>query len=275
VCRRASWVHGGGDSTTGTLTDEGQEHLDKWNGALQQVDAIISVVKLLADESVEFTELLSAISHARSFDISFAPALLCKALIRQCKGFMLAKQFQCATLSLLTMPDEVALLRSLTSGSCITVCECAPSEDIQKSLQSSLIKCTLTAMFQGGVSGDDRSIAEGMLPLITEHDGKFIADGASQVFTLRRDLLKPITVESGNVEFWSGVRSALKSQHQFVKHLASLPIAKASGQAIDTLVLALRKDRMAVEKLTEIVREFTSKQAETVKTSCNVERILF
>jgi hypothetical protein len=59
-----------------------------------------------------------------------------------------------------------------------------------------------------------------------------------------------------------------------VKHLVSLPLARAIISEIDVLLVDLRTNSMAADKVSAITQELEGNVAETIKSSNNPERTL-
>jgi hypothetical protein len=139
-------------------------------------------------------------------------------------------------------------------------------------MQSSLVCTELSLMFHGGDSGSDRTVAEGMLKQLHAYRESFIVSGAKAVIEVCVKLMQPISSTAGGLDHWALVRQGLKTQHVFMKHVVSLPLIKPLVELSDNLLVDLRKDQLALEKITAITGEFDSKHAETVKGSRNAER---
>ena len=70
----------------------------------------------------------------------------------------------------------------------------------------------------------------------------------------------------------AAVRQASKGANILVKHFASLPLGVATLAGLDSMLLAGKKDRVAEDKVTAVLKELQGSSSHTIKNSRDIKR---
>jgi hypothetical protein len=210
--------------------------------------------------------VFAAISDARACGVKVASIVMGRVLKRQLSAFLETGNFELAVMTLLT--GDVAEQQLAAKPGASTIAQCANCEKSQVTMQTSLLQYLFSDIFAAKA---DVARATVVMTLLHKHRATLLAPEFTAVVLQVMQTLEPIGTHR-DVEHWSALRNAFKSQGELMKHFVNLPYGKTVVSAIDSLLVQMKKDGMAADKIKCIICDLSSPHTESIRASRDATR---